>query len=720
MYKSIIGSAYYSAILYLSLILSISFYGFSFFIGMANFTQTELIMKVTGIGFVALLVNPSGWTFFREYAVTFFKEGIDYLTFVITSAFDFDNSLKTQTDFTDKSVLFKNPSEVITLFFNDQTQAKIWGLFFASWFGWAYVALIFLSILIFIITVANALILYLTAQIFTSILMSLAPMFIVFILFNKTKSMFDKWLAALTSFALQQVLIVSVLGFFSTLIKEIIKFVLSYRVCWEPIWVIDFISFIPTIELFSFWKIAGLGEGATADAVGTVAPGIFHILFIYLIASTGQKFIMFMTGLAEGIAGGIGASGLASAFTGLTSKLQSNITSGVSSMGAGAAKLVGTRVAGIKTEEQKKLDSAKNRTEQTQRKMMDDAGREGLKAAADNGTLKNRITAAVSDNTSEERSKVRTQVAKEKGYSQSEITKHNKIAERLRKKEAVTDQEKSDLQKFDAKLGLNQEKIERAVISDVQREAAINGGAKAGLSREEAEKLYDKKASDIGTINQSDNLLIRGYIARRVKKAMKKSRNVEKFDDQTKKSVNAAIAGSREERLAQEKVAKATEAGVGGKKEETTTRRPLPPKPDQQPGQQRRAMPMPPVATTPPSKDELAKARKDLAKETGRDKVEELGNINRMLEVTESQKQAKLEAFKKFDESIGGQKKVRERVESNRQSFGDVGIADVFKTEQEKSTDTMVGKGKKKEEELERRERESGNTPTRPESEWEE
>jgi type IV secretory pathway VirB6-like protein len=345
-YKVLIQNAYYKTILNLALILFVTFYGFGFFIGLTNFTQTELIIRLFKIGFIYLLVSENGWTF------------------------------------TDKSVLFKGADDVITLFFSGEIQAKIWGLFFASWFGWAYVLLIFFSMLIFIVAMANALVIYLTAQIFISLLLSLAPIFILLILFGMTKSMFDKWLSSILSFALQQIFLVTTLAFFSILMKEILKFVLSYRVCWEPIWTIPL--YITDIELFSFWKIAGLAEGASPNAMGNVAPSITHILFIFLIAATLQKFLGFMVNLATNISGGISASSLAGGVTGAIGGLRDRAV-GIAK-GQAMKRVVGPAkraVLGTSTLEERNKARQAEQIKQDQASVIKDQARKDVRGATD-------------------------------------------------------------------------------------------------------------------------------------------------------------------------------------------------------------------------------------------------------------------------------------------------------------------------------------------------
>ena len=107
----------------------------------------------------------------------------------ITSALS--SSSVAEIAFYDKSLLFANSNKVINLIFSDIIMKKIAALTFSSIFGWLYVIIIFYGIITYIFAIANAVLLFLTAQIFISILFVLGPFFFLFLLFNQTKEMFD-------------------------------------------------------------------------------------------------------------------------------------------------------------------------------------------------------------------------------------------------------------------------------------------------------------------------------------------------------------------------------------------------------------------------------------------------------------------------------------------------------------------------------------------------
>ena len=316
-YKLLIADPRYKAILTVSLVVMITFWGVGYLLGVSELNQTEIITRVFKIGFVYLMVGETGWEWFQMFFVSFFKEGTDYLSFMMAASFDESPELAAAIEsgnLYDKSVLFTSVDSVFNLFFSSAVQKKIYALFFASIFGWAYCLIILWSFMHYIYAVANAVLLYLTAQVFISIMFVVGPIFFVFLLFNQTKDMFDNWLKQLIGFSLQQIFLLITLAFFNMLMYEVIKMSLGYKVCWDEVWVMNL--GITRVSLMSFWTISSLPPRTNANSqVGNIGnpegiPSIFTILFIWVISSLMKQFIGFMTDMAASISGGLSASAM--------------------------------------------------------------------------------------------------------------------------------------------------------------------------------------------------------------------------------------------------------------------------------------------------------------------------------------------------------------------------------------------------------------------------
>jgi len=316
-YRLLIADGRYQAILSICLVVMLTFYGVGTLMGVNEITHTELVNRVIKIGLIYLFVSPTGWYWFNEFVVNFFKNGTDYLAFMMASSFDNSPEIAnaiTNNDYYDKSILFGSVDKVFGLFFSDAVQKKVSALLFASIFGFVYLWIIYLSFMLYVYAVCNAVLLYLTSQVFISILFILGPLFLIFTLFGQTKDMFDNWLKQLITFSLQQIFLLTTLAFFNMMMYEVLKMSLGYKVCWDVVWTIKIL--VTNIDLMSFWTIPSVSSGANSQA-GSVSgqdgiPSLFSILFIWVIASLMEKFIGFMTDLAASIGGGLKASAMGS------------------------------------------------------------------------------------------------------------------------------------------------------------------------------------------------------------------------------------------------------------------------------------------------------------------------------------------------------------------------------------------------------------------------
>jgi type IV secretory pathway VirB6-like protein len=313
-YKLLISDSKYQTILSLCLGLMITFYAMATLSGVSEIKHSELVNRVIKIGLIYLFVGPEGWYWFNEIVVKFFKNGTDYLAFMMASSFDNSPEITTalqNNDYYDKSILFSSVDNVFNLFFSDAVQKKISGLLFADFFGFIYMWIIYLSFMLYVGAVCHSVLYYLTAQVFISILFIIAPLFFVLTLFGQTKDMFENWLKQLIGFSLQQIFLLVTLSFFNMMMYEVLKMSLGYKVCWDVVWSIKIIG---TIDLLSFWTIPSVGSAANSQ-VGNISgqdsfPSLFSILFIWVVASLMNKFIGFMTDLAAGLGGSMKASEL--------------------------------------------------------------------------------------------------------------------------------------------------------------------------------------------------------------------------------------------------------------------------------------------------------------------------------------------------------------------------------------------------------------------------
>ncbi len=175
-YKALIEDPKYKMIVRISMIAMVTFFGISYLMGVSELNNKEIISRIFKIALIYLFIGSTGWTWFNNLIVTPFKNGTDQIAFLMASSFDNSPELiKAIADknYGDKSVLFSSIDKTFTLIMSDVVMKKITALIFADFFGWIYCILVLYGMLLYIYAVANAVLIYLTAQIFLSILFTL-------------------------------------------------------------------------------------------------------------------------------------------------------------------------------------------------------------------------------------------------------------------------------------------------------------------------------------------------------------------------------------------------------------------------------------------------------------------------------------------------------------------------------------------------------------------
>ena len=320
LYVNIIQNTLYQFIVKIALVLMLTLYGFGYFLGLSEFNQKEIMTRILRACFIYALISNTGWALYDKFVVSFFKQGIDSLLFLIASSFEVSDTnyieeAILQNDYSVKMLLFSSTFANIKMLFSEAVLYKILGLIFSGWLGILYAYLVLTGLITYIVGMFNAIALYLMAQMFMSITLSIGPMIFLLMFFERTKGSFDNWLSILIGFALQEVFIIITVSFFNNLISSIIKTVFAYPVCILPILDINLLG-VP-LSILQFWKVPGTGfSGNILDLQNQAGPSFYSILLFYIVANLSNKFVTEMADLGNDIGDGIKATDIASGVTG--------------------------------------------------------------------------------------------------------------------------------------------------------------------------------------------------------------------------------------------------------------------------------------------------------------------------------------------------------------------------------------------------------------------
>ncbi len=213
MYQGIISNNSYSAALNAATALMVVIYGVGFTVGVIQATFSQALLRLFKIGLIYTLVSPNGgWAFFNLYVVTFFNGGADELIRGVMS-------IGTNITLSTGSSTFYVLDRIADLMLSPDMVIAILGSFTNGGpFGLTYGLLMTYAMFGVIKLIIEALRIYAVSFVIRSLLLGLAPIFLVFMLFDKTKQLFTSWVNALVNQSLLPVLYFTFISFFLVLI----------------------------------------------------------------------------------------------------------------------------------------------------------------------------------------------------------------------------------------------------------------------------------------------------------------------------------------------------------------------------------------------------------------------------------------------------------------------------------------------------------------------
>ncbi|MEK6734041.1 MAG: type IV secretion system protein [Pseudomonadota bacterium] len=221
-FQSLVENPIYSSSLKSLLSIYIIIYGMMYIGGVIHMTHREVInMMIKLIIVIQLLTSETSWWVFNNYFFTFFTEGIGEIISIITTNITGASGLAFFDD-------------MWNLLFSYETTAKITALIFSIKAGIVAALLVLIAILIFAFSIAQALMLFLLAYIAIALLISVAPIFITFLLFQRTRSLFDGWISQFSGYFFQPLLVFSALALFGQIIINQLYKILGFKICYLP------------------------------------------------------------------------------------------------------------------------------------------------------------------------------------------------------------------------------------------------------------------------------------------------------------------------------------------------------------------------------------------------------------------------------------------------------------------------------------------------------
>lgn len=280
------------------LVLYIILYTLYYFFGLTHISIYEFLIICVKIGIIAQLLQDNSWDFFYNNAFSIFintpKQLIEIANFrgTTSNVFEFldlplNRFLSSHSVLLIVSLIFSGPLGIVSFCL------VIWGLITVS------------------LSIFNALFSFITSIAIVALLLSLAPIFIICLLFAYTRQMFHNWVKNLARFAIHPVVLLIFISLISQVMDYIVYSVFDFEVCstcilninlkiFNPCIFYGYASkYTPNITAMMAFVILGHAMKALVEASSTISDSLFGA---YVASEPGRQYqqsLMGTVGLDE-------------------------------------------------------------------------------------------------------------------------------------------------------------------------------------------------------------------------------------------------------------------------------------------------------------------------------------------------------------------------------------------------------------------------------------
>jgi type IV secretion system protein VirB6 len=281
-----------------------------YMLGTIQLSKFDFIVRMMKIAFIAFAFSDKSWELFGTTLSKLFMDGSIYLV----------DSFSGYIGEGGKRFAFLDLTAGILL--TGETWLKFLSLIFAGPFGFIAFLTILHASFMFLKCIISATFKYIISTVLVAFLLSLTPLFIVFILFQQTKSLFDNWIKTLAHVAVQPMILFSSLSILNQLMYSVLYNLTNFSACYQCLISINFLSY--DFCLMKSILPLGYSPGTSVDVAlsdGTKTGGHFAALPIdliqaiiyFIIAKAMEVFVSASETMAQtifsagfGIAGSVG------------------------------------------------------------------------------------------------------------------------------------------------------------------------------------------------------------------------------------------------------------------------------------------------------------------------------------------------------------------------------------------------------------------------------
>ncbi|MDX2113545.1 MAG: type IV secretion system protein [Alphaproteobacteria bacterium] len=249
MYQNIISSPSFTGPVTVALTLYIAIYGILFTFGMVQVTVYDFFIRMLKFGVIAgFIISAEGWASEVFWILNdFFVEGTDAIIAEATTIMV--GGVRQPYN---EAQPFAALDALLATAISSRMAVTILATIFTGPYGLVFAILILLSLGAMMRAFLSAIWIYLMGLVLKMLLIALAPIFITFLLFDRTRHLFDGWLNQMVNACLQPIFVFIFFAFFVSLLKASIDNILKTPVCWTE-WME---SVRGTPQAFHYWRFA--------------------------------------------------------------------------------------------------------------------------------------------------------------------------------------------------------------------------------------------------------------------------------------------------------------------------------------------------------------------------------------------------------------------------------------------------------------------------------
>lgn len=288
-----------------ALTLYITIYGAMVVLGFVNVALGDAVVRIAKLGVVAMVLSSETVLTLFHMVRCFFIEGTTYLVnsvmqvgleavvslgaggeVVVGDIYDpraVNNDLCGASFSDDESA--RGPLVVLeallTQVFSAHMFLTLLTLMFSKVYGFILAIFLIFGLFGFVLSLLGAVTIYLTSLIGQYLLLSLLPIFVVFLLFEKTKHLFDGWINQLITYSLTPIFLFAYISLFVVVISAALAQMLDVKICWAKWFTVAWVFDISKWQFF---------EWTVHQPMVELPFGFFEVLIFVLLVFLMKEF----------------------------------------------------------------------------------------------------------------------------------------------------------------------------------------------------------------------------------------------------------------------------------------------------------------------------------------------------------------------------------------------------------------------------------------------